>query len=219
MTDSPFVNSPFNFPDVWKIVSFISSFLLVIPGFIMIMHTCSEYTYRTHRQNLIDGLSRNQYITAKILFVIALALFSTILTFVCALFIGISGDAPVSFNNFRYISYFFIQALMYTGLSFFFSLLLKKTALTIGVFFTYSLVLENVLEKYINKINIGVDNIGQLLPLSSSDHLLLFDQLKTAMEMASPGASKPEYVYLITSIIYIILFGYASYCLYKKQDL
>jgi ABC-type transport system involved in multi-copper enzyme maturation permease subunit len=151
--------------------------------------------------------------------VVALALFSTILTAVCAFFIGISGDTPVSFNGFRYIFYFFIQAVMYIGLSFFFSLLFKKTALTIGIFFTYSLIIENVLENYINKINIGTDHIGQFLPLASSDHLLLFDKFNSAMNMANMGSSKPEYVYMITSIIYIILFGYACYYLYKKQDL
>jgi hypothetical protein len=183
------------------------------------MHTCSEYTYRTHRQNIIDGLSRNQYITAKILYVIALALFATILTVICAFFIGMSGDEPVSFKDFRYVFYFFLQALTYIGLSFLLALLFKKTALTIGIFFIYSLILENILERYINKINIGIESIGHFLPLSSSDHLLLFDSLKTAMNMANMGASRPEYAYLTASVIYIVLIGCACYYLYRKQDL
>jgi ABC-type transport system involved in multi-copper enzyme maturation permease subunit len=153
--------------------------------------------------------------------VIVLALFSTILTAVCAFIIGIWGDTPVSFENFRYIGYFFIQAVSYIGLSFLFALILKKSALTIGIFFIYSLIIENILDKYLNKINIdiGIDNLGHLLPLSSSDHLLIFSDLKTMMSMTGMGASEPEYVYLTASVIYIILCGLACYYRYKKQDL
>jgi ABC-type transport system involved in multi-copper enzyme maturation permease subunit len=209
----------FKFPDVWGLTSFISSFLLIIPGFIIIMHTCSEYTYRTHRQNIIDGLSRNQYVTSKILFVIVLALFSTILTAICAFCIGISGETAVSFHDFRYIYYFFIHAVMYLGLAFLFALLFRKAALTIGIFFVYSLPLENILERYLNKLNTGIDSIGHFLPLASSDHLLLFDRLKAAMNLMNMGAARPEYVYLTVSIAYIVLFGFICYYRYNKQDL
>jgi ABC-type transport system involved in multi-copper enzyme maturation permease subunit len=182
------------------------------------MHTCSEYTYRTHRQNVIDGLSRNQYVTSKILFVIVLALFSTILTAACAFCIGVSGETAVSFHNFRYIFYFFVHAVMYLGLAFLFALLLRKTALTIGIFFVYSLMLENILEHYLNKLNTGITNIGDFLPLASSDHLLVFDKMKAAFSMLGT-TSKPEYVYLTVSIVYIALFGLICYYYNKKQDL
>ncbi|MDR3245381.1 MAG: ABC transporter permease subunit [Prevotellaceae bacterium] len=200
----------FSFPSVWRDITYISSFLLVIPGLIIIMHTCSEYSYRTHRQNIIDGLSRNQYITTKILFVVALALLSTILTFISAFVIGLSSDTTISFVDFRYIYYFFIQSLMYISLAFLFALLLKKSALSIGIFFIYSLIIENILERYLSKIN-----AGDLLPLSSSDHLLSLQVISTFI----PKDSKPEFVYVIVSIIYIILCYAICYYRYEKQDL
>jgi hypothetical protein len=202
----------FSFPSVWRDITYISSFLLVIPGLIIIMHTCSEYTYRTHRQNIIDGLSRNQYITTKILFVVALALLSTILTFISAFVIGLASDTAVSFVNFRFIYYFFIQSLMYISLAFLFALLLKKSALSIGIFFMYSLIIEDILERYLNKINV---NIGDLLPLSSSDHLLSLQVINTFITKDP----KPEFVYVIASIIYIILCYVLCYYRYEKQDL
>jgi ABC-type transport system involved in multi-copper enzyme maturation permease subunit len=184
------------------------------------MHTCSEYTYRTHRQNIIDGLSRNQYITTKILFVIALALFSAILTFITAFVIGITSDVTVDFTDFRYIYYFFVQAVLYGGMALLFALLLKKAALTIGIFFTYSFIIEKILVRYINKIPIGIDKIGQFLPLSSSNNLLFPDGLRKALNMAGfSEIHRPEYVYLVTSVVYIILCGVACYYRYKKQDL
>jgi hypothetical protein len=209
-----------SFPAIWKTVSYITSFLTVIPCIIIIMHTCSEYTYRTHRQNIIDGLSRNQYVTTKILFVVALALFSAILTFITAFVIGITSGATVDFTDFRYIYYFFVQALMYGGMALLFALLLKKAALTIGIFFAYSFIIENILERYINKIPIGIEKLGQFLPLSSSDQLLFPDGLRDALRMAGLSEiHRPEYVYLVTSAVYIILCGVACYFRYRKQDL
>jgi ABC-type transport system involved in multi-copper enzyme maturation permease subunit len=200
----------FSFPDVWKDIAFISSFLLVIPGLIIIMHTCSEYTYRTSRQNIIDGLSRNQFVTTKILFVIALALLSTILTFFSAFFIGLSSDTAVSFVEFKYIYYFFLQAVMYISLAFLFALLLKKSALTIGIFFLYSMIFENILQfQFFNKLH-----VGDLLPLASSEQLLI----PTSFNVTNTDI-KSEAVYVIASIIYIALCYVICYYRYEKQDL
>jgi hypothetical protein len=219
LRSNPIHSAKIAFPNVWEIIPFISSFLLIIPSFIIIMHTCSEYTYRTHRQNVIDGLSRNQYITTKILFVIALALFSTILTFVTAFIIGISSNTAISFKGFKYLYYFFVQAMAYISFAFLFALLLKKSALTIGLFFIYALIIENILEKYINRINIGIDKIGGFLPLSSSDHLLLPGKVKSALDMVNMGDAHSEYVYLAVSIVYIALCCLVCYYRYEKQDL
>jgi ABC-type transport system involved in multi-copper enzyme maturation permease subunit len=183
------------------------------------MHTCSEYTYRTHRQNVIDGLSRNQYITTKILFILTLALFSTIIAFIAAFVTGISSGAAISFEDFRFIPYFLIQTIAYLSVAFLFALLLKKSVLTAGIFFIYTLIIENVLEKYINKINTGVDKIGGFLPVASSEHLLLPDGVKMLMNMLRTGDPHSEYAYLVASIVYIVLCYFACYYIYKKQDL
>jgi ABC-type transport system involved in multi-copper enzyme maturation permease subunit len=184
------------------------------------MHTCSEYTYRTHRQNVIDGLSREQYITAKILVIIVLALFATLTVVITAFVTGISSDAAISFKNFRYVYYFFVQAVSYLSLAFLFALLLKKSAFTIAMFFIYSFTFENILEQYLNKINIGINQPGGFLPLNSSDHLLFPDELKTVMKiMINMKEPYPESTYLIISIVYIILCYLACYYRYKKQDL
>jgi ABC-type transport system involved in multi-copper enzyme maturation permease subunit len=208
------------FPKVWTMIPYISSYLLVILGFIIIMHTCAEYTYRTNRQNVIDGLSRNQYITTKILLILVVALFATTVTFISAFITGLMSGTPVSFEGFRFIFYFFIQTVAYMSVAFLFALLLKKSVLSIGIFFIYSLIVENILEKYINKIHIGViEKIGGFLPISSSEHLLLPNEMKTLLNMVNMGDSHSEYTYLAASIVYIVLCFYACYFRYEKQDL
>jgi hypothetical protein len=213
------VNITLAFPEVWAVTSYISSFLTVIIGLVIIMHTCSEYTYRTSRQNVIDGLSRDQFVTTKILFVIVLALFATIVTFISAFITGISADAPISFEGFRFISYFFIQTVTYISFAFLFALLFKKSVLATGVFLIYSLIIENILEKYINKINICIERLGGFLPIASSEHLLVPDKVKNVMKMVNITDPHPEYAYLTASVVYIILCYIACYYRYRKQDL
>jgi hypothetical protein len=149
-----------------------------------------------------------------------MALFATIIVFISAFITGIMSDSDISFRNFKYIYYFFVQAVVYFGVAFLLALLLKKTALTIGLFFVYSLIIENVLERYINKINIGIEKIGGFLPVSSSEHLLIPKELKELLyTTVNIGDTHSEYAYLIASIVYIVLCGWACYCIYKKQDL
>src|SRR6266513_1979163 len=50
-------NPPYSFPSVWQATAHVSSYLLFIPGLIMIIAVTNEYSYKTHRQNIIDGLT------------------------------------------------------------------------------------------------------------------------------------------------------------------
>lgn len=201
----------FTFPTVWKDVAYISGFLVVIPGIIVIMHTCAEYTYRTNRQNIIDGLNRKQYVTSKILFVVAISLFSTLIVFLCAFFIGLSSKTTVLFTQIKFIFYFFIQSLVYLTLALMLALFIKKSILTTGIFLLYSMIIENILERRINKIF----EIGDLLPLASSDHLITTPYITEFI--GEPAHS--EYVYLLLSLCYIVLMCFICYYKYEKQDL
>jgi hypothetical protein len=201
----------FTFPEVWYNVAFISRFMLIIPGLIIIMHTCSEYTYRTHRQNVIDGLSRQQYITTKILFVAGMSLFSTILVFLNAFFIGLLSGSEISFREFQYIPYFFVQALSCMSLAFLFALLFKKSAITIGIFLSYVFIFKNIFEHYLNKLK-----LGDFVPLISSDYL---SPMPTFMKTFINKEYQPEWLYLTVALAYILLFYGCCYYRYKKQDL
>src|SRR5436853_6792779 len=83
------LGAPFDFPNVWHTVSYFSSFLLFIPGLMIITLVTNEYSYKTTRQNIIDGWSRLQFIQVKIALVVMLALVSAIFVFLTALLFGI----------------------------------------------------------------------------------------------------------------------------------
>lgn len=47
---------PYDFPAVYQTIAWVSSWLLYFPGMLMILVITNEYNYKTHRQNIIDGL-------------------------------------------------------------------------------------------------------------------------------------------------------------------
>ncbi len=83
------VGTPFSFPYVWHTVSYFSSFLLVIPGLMIITSITNEFTYKTSRQNIIDGWSRSDFIKVKMALVLILAAISTVIVFITSIIFGL----------------------------------------------------------------------------------------------------------------------------------
>src|SRR5262245_5768224 len=44
---------PYSFPDVWQTTANVSSYLLFIPGLLLIISISNEFSFKTHRQNVI----------------------------------------------------------------------------------------------------------------------------------------------------------------------
>ncbi|HEV7622460.1 MAG TPA: ABC transporter permease, partial [Flavisolibacter sp.] len=158
---------PFQFPQVWQTIPYVSGFLLFIPGLLMVISITNEYSFKTHRQNIIDGMSRTEFILVKMLLAVILALISSILVLITTVLFGIAeGGASVSFNGINFIGYFFIQALNYSFVAILFSLLFKRSGISIGVFFLYVVVLENMISGLLNRYT---NHIGYYLPLKSAN--------------------------------------------------
>ena len=203
-----------SFPKVWHTVSYMSSFMLLFPGLIIIMMVTGEFNFRTHRQNIIDGMSRTNFITVKMLVALILAVISTLAVFIFALLFGLLDGGAVSFKGVKYIFFFFLQALDYIGLALLFSMFLRKTGLCVGIYILYALILENVIMSIIAK-NIG--QVAYCLPLESSDKLIPMPVLK---EFTNQFPKTPDTsVLLIVCIAYIVLYEIVCKLRFEKSDL
>jgi ABC-2 type transport system permease protein len=144
--------NPYSFPAVWQTTAHISSFLLFIPGLIMIITITNEYSFKTHRQNIIDGWTRQQFIVAKIMMAALLSLLSAAIVFLSAAVFGfMEGSNSFSFDGFSYIWLYLLQAMSYIMVAVLMAVLFKRGGLAIGVFFSYALVLEQILVMVLNK--------------------------------------------------------------------
>lgn len=206
--------SPFGFPDVWKTVSYMSSFLNILPGFLIILLTTNEYSYKTHRQNIIDGWSRKQFIRQKIILCEIFAIISTIVTAITALGFGLLSDKAFTWGGFKYIGYFFIQALSYNLFALLLAVLIKRGGLAFGVYFLYTAVLETLFSNILSHYS---TNAGRYLPLEASDNLIPPPVLENVQKTF---ITIPDYQLLFfASLIYLIIFQVIIRWKFLKSDL
>lgn len=215
MAEAVIGSPPYSFPQAWQMTSYMSGFLLFFPGLLMIIFVTNEYSFKTHRQNIIDGWSRWDFISVKMALAVLLSVFSTVVVFLAAIVFGsISGGDPVSFTNFYYLGYFFIQALSYTMMGLLFAVLLKRGGLAIGLFFLYSVVLENIAAGVLNKF---ANYSGRYLPLKSAGTLIplpVFENLQKQI------LKTPNYTaLLIVALLYLLLYFLAVKTKFERDDL
>lgn len=209
------IGTPFNFPDVWHMVSYISSFLMFMPGLLIIISITNEYSYKTHRQNIIDGWSRKEFIWVKMLLTVVISFVATLAVFITALSFGLyESSTAFSLEKIQYIGFFFIQALSYCAVALLFSILFKRSGIAIGVYFLYTLILENTLAGFLNRY---VNNIGRYLPLETTDNLIRIPVFKAIISQFT--ATYNTTALLIMAVVYLALYYFISMRKFQTDDL
>lgn len=85
----------FSLPADWgQVLAGVSGLALMCMVTLVALLVASEQTWRTQRQNVIDGLSRGQYFSGKVLLTILLALFLCAVAFANALVYAAFDGAP-----------------------------------------------------------------------------------------------------------------------------
>lgn len=205
--------SPYDFSNTWQTTSYVTGFILLLPSLLLIMLITNEYTYKTHRQNIIDGLSRQHFIGVKFSLALIFALVSTLLVLITALLFGFGSGTTFSLTGIEYTGYFFLKALSYNLIGVLMSVLIKRTGFATSVFFIY-LGAENIISQLLNVLSIkmksldSVDlgNLGDYLPMNAADGLLAFpsNTFKTMTRTMMPT----DYTWLVLALAlgYIVLF-------------
>ncbi len=169
-----FLGDPFAFPEVWRTTAFFSSFFVFIPAVLVIMLISNEFNFKTHRQNIIDGWSRKQFMLAKLLDVLLITVLLTFFYSFTAFFIGLvqSGDSPVSPVRLSYyVLLFALQTFSQLSLAFLVGLLVRKSFIAMAIFLFYGIILEPA---FVNlfKYKWLKNDIGRFFPMELSDRLL-----------------------------------------------
>lgn len=218
--------SPYSFKHVWQTVSYSSGYILILPAILLIILTTNEYSFKTHRQNIIDGLSRQEFHSVKVMLAVLFAAFATVVVVIAGLIFGFSVGGAFSLDGFDHVGYFFLKTLTYNLLAVLLSVWIRRTGFTIALYFVY-LVVENFISQLLlflslkikatQKIDVG--NLGDYLPMNASDSLLTFpdNPLKSMTKEAFP--SDYHYVSIAFTILYIFLFYFISKRSFLKRDL
>ena len=221
-----FSGSPFDFEMVWKTVTYYSSYFLILPALLLVILMANEFNYKTHRQNIIDGLSRYDFLKVKLAIALVFALGSTLIVIITALVFGATSGSSFSVNGFENVGYFFLKASTYNIIAILIALLTKKSGVAIALFFIYTIFENGVsLLLFFLAVKIKKDNhhdfgnLGNYLPMNASDGLLTspFDQFSGMTRDIIPSDNNKLVV--ACAIVYIIIFYYWSKIKMMRSDL
>jgi ABC-2 type transport system permease protein len=213
-----FLNTAYSFPMVWSNLGFWASIFILFISILVIIITTNEYTYRTHRQNIIDGWSRLQFYHAKVLMVILFSSLVTLYLIVLGIIFGgiNSGSLSGLFSEFQQVGYFFLLSLDYLGFALFIAVWIRRSGLAISLFLLYALMIENIVKAIINWV---VDiPVGDFLFLQSSDELLPFPFIQMAKSIVGGGYTIPMAAYAIVTVVWCILYYFAGRLILLRRD-
>ncbi|MHB1921540.1 MAG: ABC transporter permease [Chitinophagaceae bacterium] len=208
----------FQFPDIWQATAYLGSFLLILPGLLVITLTTNEFVFKTQRQNIIDGWSRGQFITAKWMLIFSLSLVAMICLLLTGLLFGLATTRPFSgtalLEKIHFLPFFFVQALSYLSVAFLFGMAFKRAGLAIGLFFLYTWVIEKILMVILDKY---FNNLGKFLPLEVTNRLIP-NPVYRIIPGLSPDTTSP-YMYLLVAGIYILVIITLTTRMIRRADL
>jgi ABC-2 type transport system permease protein len=203
----------YSLPDGWHYMSWIATLFNYLLPVVMVIVVSAEFTNKTVRQNIINGMSRAEWMSGKLLLVAFLAFLSTAVVFLSTLFMGLlhsdMSDGVALFAQTGYILGYFIATSGYLIVAMLLSILIRNTGVVIGVMSIYSLFLEKVISLPFPK------EMRNYFPLSSMDNLV-------SMPFTLTGTTDQAVLpipYLICALLYIALFSGLSYLILQKRDL
>jgi ABC-2 type transport system permease protein len=211
--------NPFTFPDVWQTVAFISSCFIFLPAIVVIMFITNEYTYKTHRQNIIDGWSRKDFMMSKMIDVAIISLLVTLVYFITAAIIGTANATNTSgklWEGTQYIGLFFLQTFSQLSLALLIALLVRKAFLSLGIFLFYFFPLEVILEGLGRKYSI---TMREFLPLEISDRLIPYPRWFVRDQKEWDALITQSHMHIVYTVLLLALTWGICFWINKKRDL
>ena len=223
----------FNFPYIWHFNTYIADILTFFLAIIVVSTVTNEYTFRTVKQNLIDGMSKKDFVMSKFYFLVLLSLSATLFVAVMTLILGFTYSDYTSFGvifrDIYFLLAFFLKLLGLFSLIMFLGFLFKRAAIALGFFFIW-MIIESITYgilrwKFFNEEI--ANNITQFLPYLSMKNLLpepasRLNVAKNIGKQIGENIDKfdgiPVHNFLIV-IIWILFFVNFSHKLLQKRNL
>ncbi|MGL2964003.1 ABC transporter permease [Flavobacterium sp. RSB2_4_14] len=224
----------FNFPFIWHFNTYIASILKFFLAIVIVSMMANEYSYGTLKQNLIDGMSKKEFVLSKFLTVVLFAFSSTVFVFVMSLLLGYSfssyTELEIVFSDLIYLLAYFVKLLGFFSFCLFLGILIKRSAFAIGFLFVWFLA-EKIsyltLKFDIFNRDPRVDQVYTFMPLESMSNLIIepFSRLSIIKNIQSAVGEKGVKDYdvhfssLLIVLVWTAIFIYLSYAIIKKRDL
>jgi len=224
----------FNFPFIWHFNAFMASILKIFLAIVIVSMMSNEYSYRTLKQNLIDGLSKKEFVLSKFITVVLFAGISTVFLFIVSLILGLSfsdyKEIGIIFSDLEYLLAYFVKLVAFFSFCLFLGILVKRSAFALGfliIWFVIEKISFGLLKWKIFKDSEIAENITQFFPLEAMANLIKeplsrLGAVQSAANQLGEAFDKNydvEWHTMLITLVWTGLFIYWSYVVLKRRDL
>ena len=224
----------FDFPYIWHFNTYVAASLKFFLAIVIVSMMANEYSNKTIKQNLIDGLSKKEFIASKFITVSVFALISTVFVFIITLILGFAFSDITElyhvFSDTEYLLAFFVKLIGFFSFCLFLGILIKRSAFALGFLFVWFIIEKiayGLLRWEIELTENSWRTITQFFPLESMSNLIVEpgSRLGAAKELAKQVGEDFNFDYsvhwyqIVIVLAWTALFIYGSYKLLQKRDL
>jgi ABC-type transport system involved in multi-copper enzyme maturation permease subunit len=204
----------YRFPNVWYFAGYVSTWFSAIPALLMINLVSNEISFRTMRQQVTDGLSRDEFITGKLLIALSMSILTMALVWVSGTLFGFIKGQNQNWAAYLQDTLYIVRAGWVTfGMmtaALLVALLVRKSALAILVFLGVYWIIEPIAGY------LWMKDLYPYFPLNSLDE---FISSPFQIEQIQFGKSATPMGVSIAGIVYPLLFIAGSFKIMRSRDL
>lgn len=225
----------FNFPYIWHFNAWVAAWLKIFLAIVIVSIVANEYSYRTLKQNLIDGLSKKEFLLSKVLVVVLFSAISTVFLFVVSLILGLLfsdyTEFSIVFSDMEYLFAYFLKLVAFFSFCMFLAFWVKRSAFALGFLGLWQVVegLIAILFQYIKvKTDVNLfDSVYNFLPLNAIWDLIVEPISRMGVVQSAANQLGEDFLQnyevqwqtILIVFAWTALFIYWSYAILKKRDL
>jgi ABC-2 type transport system permease protein len=223
----------FNFPYIWHFNAFIGAWFKIFLAVVIVSMTANEYSNKTLKQNLIDGLSKREFLHSKWVMIFAFAGVSTLFIFVVSLILGLMysnyTEISIILKDFEYLLAYFVKHVAFFAFCLFLGTAIKRSAFALGFLgvwqmfegFCYGML------KWKSPSWVDAEQVFRLFPLNAMSNLIPepFTRLSAVRNLASQVEievlknTNVQFWDIVIVLVWAFIFYSLTYRLLKHRDL
>lgn len=225
----------FNFPYIWHFNTYMMAILKIFLAIVIIAMVGNEYSYKTLKQNLIDGLSKRDVLNSKFFTALTMAIGSTLFVFLVTLIVGLIysdyRELAIILSDLEYLLAYAVKLIGFFSFCLLVAIRIRNSIFSLGFVIIWSVVeqiFRGILSWQIrDSAVVTVKEVMQFLPLQSMSNLIAepfsrFSILRSLAHQSGTTITKDYGVGLIPILIVLgwtCIFYLWSYKILKRRDL
>ena len=223
----------FNFPYIWHFNAFIGALFKIFLAVVIVSMTANEYSNKTIKQNLIDGLSKREFLHSKWILILVFSGVSTLFIFSVSFILGSIysdyNELSIIVKDLEFLVAYFIKLTAFFGFCLFLGTAIKRSAFALGFLGIWQMF-EGIcfgMLKWKSPSWIDAETVFRLFPLNAMSNLIPepFSRLSAVRNLANQigedivGSAQVEWLDVGIVLVWCVIFYSLTYRLLKHRDL